>query len=222
MEDLLESNIGHGFCHAWYTRRFLQSVKVSESPGPHSGLGLSCYVQWSSPIRRFTDLQVHVCVKRYLRRRRLYELLHAGEDLPSGVDLHADLGFPDGAVLQDKGVSIGGTLTSAEDLDRDLNLLEGIGLVGAARTLQRQSQQYWLFEYVRRLHEADPNKLYVALVLGCVDPERQQYAIYVEGLGLEHRYANPGKARIETGAMLNVKVDTVSPRIGVLTFVQTV
>jgi exoribonuclease R len=218
MEDLLESNLGHGYCHAWYTRRFLQSVKVSEAPGSHSGLGLSCYVQWSSPIRRFTDLQVHVCVKRYLRRRRMYELLQAGEDLPSGIDLHRDLG----AVLRDRCVYSNGTLTSAEDLDRDLNLLEGIGLVGAARTLQRQSQQYWLFEYVRRQHEADPDKLYAALVLGCVDPERQQYAIYVEGLGLEHRYANPGKGRLETGATLNMKVDSVSPRIGVLTFVQAV
>jgi hypothetical protein len=119
-------------------------------------------------------------------------------------------------------VCTNGTRTSSDDLDIDLNLLEGIGLVGAARTLQRQSQQYWLFEHVRRQHEINPDKLYAALVLGCVDPERQQYAIYVEALGLEHRYSNPAKGRLDAGDTLTLKVDSVSPRIGVLTFVQAV
>jgi exoribonuclease II len=46
--------------HAWYARRFFNKVIVSEEIGPHYGMGLDCYVQWSSPIRRFTDLQVKI------------------------------------------------------------------------------------------------------------------------------------------------------------------
>lgn len=218
MLDLLESNAGGGYCHAWYARRFLQSVRVSEIPGPHSGLGLACYVQWTSPIRRFTDFQVHVVVKRYLRRRRLHEMLQDQQDLPAGVDLHADLGFPVGSVVRGSGVAFP---VGADDLDHDVNFFEGGGLVGAARTLQRLSQQYWLYEHVRRQREKDPDRLYSAIVLGCVDPERQLYAVYVESLGLEHRFAAPGgRGRLEVGARLQLRVDSVLPRVGTLTFVQ--
>ncbi|KAL7458873.1 hypothetical protein ACHAWC_010570 [Mediolabrus comicus] len=50
-------NMGKRYPHAWYARRFFNRVDVSEEPGPHFGMGLDCYVQWSSPIRRITDLQ---------------------------------------------------------------------------------------------------------------------------------------------------------------------
>jgi exoribonuclease-2 len=57
MVDLLENDIGDGFCHAWYARRFLSRPDITPDARPHSGLGLECYVQWTSPIRRFQDLQ---------------------------------------------------------------------------------------------------------------------------------------------------------------------
>ena len=50
--------MGKRYPHAWYARRFFKPVAVSEDPGPHFGMGLECYVQWTSPIRRLTDLQV--------------------------------------------------------------------------------------------------------------------------------------------------------------------
>jgi hypothetical protein len=100
-----------------------------------------------------------------------------------------------------------------------VDFFEGGGLIGAARNLQRLSQQYWLYEHVRRHAEEDPDRLYSAIVLGCVDPERQQYAIYVEALGLEHRYTTPGRDRLEVGARLQLRVDSVLPRVGTLTFV---
>lgn len=56
MDFLLEMN--KRYPHAWYARRFFNKVTVSEEPGPHFGMGLDCYVQWTSPIRRLTDLQV--------------------------------------------------------------------------------------------------------------------------------------------------------------------
>lgn len=218
MTDLLESQIGNGWCHAWYTRRFLQSVKVVEFPSPHSGLGLSCYVQWTSPIRRFTDLQVHMSVKRYLRRQRVSELMQQGQRIPEEL-CQLDLGLPFGAICDG---SMTDDVIGSDDVDRDLNFLDGLGLAGAARTLQRQSQQYWIYEYIRRQSEKDPHRAYPSIVLGCVDPERQQYAVYVEPFGLEHRYTSPRKQSLDTGTTLQLKVDAVSPRFGILTFVQAV
>ena len=217
MMDLLESNVGNGLCHAWYTRRFLESVSVTETKMPHSGLGLDCYVQWSSPIRRFSDLQVHASVKRYLRRRRVYELLQNGQPIPEGVSAF-DLGIPPEAMGNGRFTK---DAVTADDLDNDINFMEGVGLIGAGKRLQRQSQQYWLFEHVRRLKEANPDTKFSIVILGCVDPEKSQFAIYVKELGLEHRYTSPG-GRLEPGTELLVKVDNIQPRLGLLSFVLVV
>ena len=61
LQDLLQYK--HGYCHAWFARRFLSPVEIGPEPKPHFGLGIDCYVQWTSPIRRFGDLQVHAAVK---------------------------------------------------------------------------------------------------------------------------------------------------------------
>jgi len=216
MLDLLEYNVGNGYCHAWYYRRFMQPMKVMEMPRPHAGLGLPVYVQWTSPIRRFSDLLVHISVKRYLRRKRVYELLKEGVDLPLEITA-VDLGFPPGSVCQGK-ITIDGVEES--ELDQDINFLEGIGLIGAARLLQRRSHEYWLFEYVQRLRTRNPDLIYTAIVLGMADPEKNQYAIYVEQLGLEHRYSAPGP--LNAGTKLQLKVDKISPRGGILSFVQAI
>jgi hypothetical protein len=108
-----------------------------------------------------------------------------------------------------------------DDLDGDLDFLEGIGLNGAARTLQRQSKQYWLYEHVRRQREQDPDVTYTALVLGCVDQAKCQYAVYVQELGLETRYNSPA-GKLNIGITLTMKVDRVSPRAGILYFVRAV
>lgn len=65
------------------------------------------------------------------------------------------------------------------------------------------------------------DRAFSAVVLGCIDPARKQYAIYVGELGLEHRYSNPA-GRLEAGATLQLRVDNVSPKLGVLSFVQVV
>lgn len=214
MHELLEENVGMGLCHAWYTRRFLESVSVTETQKPHSGLGLDCYVQWSSPIRRFSDLQVHAAVKRHLRRRRVYELLRSGQPIPEEVRA-TDLGVPPEAIENGRFAEAS---TAIDDLDEDIDYMEGVGLIQAGKKLQRQSQQYWLFEYIRRLKEADLDTTFSIVVLGCVDPEKCQFAIYVKELGLEHRYTSPG-GRLEPGTELRMKVDSVAPRSGLLTFV---
>lgn len=218
MMELLEYNVGHGFCHAWYARRFLNSVTVTETVQPHSGLGLGNYVQWSSPIRRFSDLQVHEAVKRYLRRRKVYELQENGQCIPDGITA-LDLGLPENTFGSDGSLSTDSITTDI--LDEDIDYMEGVGLIGAARTLQRQSQQYWLFEHIRREKEKDRSKIYNAVVLGCIDPEKHQYAIYVKELGLEHRYSAPGGG-VKIGDGIQLKVDNVAPRGGILSFVRIV
>ena len=216
MDYLWEQNVGDGICYSWYVRRFLQPVKVVENAIPHSGLGLECYVQWTSPIRRYSDLQVHSVVKRVLRRERVNELLEAGSPIPS--DLRVDhLGLPKSDARVDSQQFKEFRYTT-DDLDLDINYFEGFGLVGAARTLQRQSQQYWLFEYVARLLKNDPDVTFQALVLGLVDRQKQQYAIYVYELGLEHRYLSVGS--LDPGTRMKLRVQSVYPQYNLLTFVR--
>lgn len=222
MNSLLEYNLGGGYCHAWYSRRFLSSVDVQETCAPHSGLGLSSYVQWTSPIRRYSDLLVHNSVKRYLRRERLYQLIQQGQPIPDDLT-ESDIGCPVPRLTDDNSKDISDNPAYAWDtssLDSDIDYREGAGLIGASRVLQRQSQQYWLFEYIRRLHDDDPDVTFDALVLGWVPgpPNKKQYAIYVYELALEHKFSSPVDHR--PGDKLKLAVAYVIPRNHQLHFVQ--
>lgn len=188
-------------------RRFFKPVQVSKEPGPHFGMGLDCYVQWSSPIRRLTDLQVcftilipifylsicfriftchsfigndhimykvHAAIKRYLRRRRVNEMLLNEVQLPSEVT-SLDLGCDITHIKTEKSV--------IKEIDV-INYKSGLGMIFAARPIQTSSTNYWLFEYIRRRIEDSNNEvMFECLVLGCVDYDRFQYAIYVYELG---------------------------------------
>jgi len=219
MMSLMEYNIGGGYCHAWYCRRFLSPVKVQEECAPHSGLGLSCYVQWTSPIRRYSDLLTHVSVKRYLRRQRVQALLSKGHGLKE-LDVTAeDIGCP---LPQRIGSDTHDHDWDLSDMDADIDFREGGGLMGAARLLQRNSEQYYLFEYIRRIHEHDPDKTWDAMVLGFSgsgDNSEKQYAIYIYELGLEYRMTSP--VNLDQGTELKLKTSIISPRAGQLAFVRT-
>jgi hypothetical protein len=104
----------------------------------------------------------------------------------------------------------------SSSIDEDIDFKVGQGLIGAARQLQRRSQQYWLFEHISRIINEDRDKaVYDALVLGCVDPDRYQYAIYIPELGLEHRYLSQ-KGPLVAGAKLALKVNSCFPSTGLL------
>ncbi|KAG7370348.1 exoribonuclease II [Nitzschia inconspicua] len=216
MMDLLEYNVGGGYCHAWYARRFLSPVTVSPVPNPHSGLGLPCYVQWTSPIRRFQDLQAHAAVKRYLRRQRIMELLQDGQPIPfevTPVDLGCELVSIDDDDDNNEDGSVRLRLDSVVD---EIDYKDRTKLIGPVVFVQRHSQKYWMLEYLRRLHEKDPSTELDVLVLGCVNPAKRQYAIYVYGLGLEWRYSSP--VGLQAGQKFKVRISNVAPNNGQLLF----
>ena len=220
MLDLRDNNVGGGYCHAWYCRRFLSPVKVMETCVPHSGLGLASYVQWSSPIRRYSDLLTHVSVKRYLRRQRLHDLLERGRNLKDFDVTAEDIGCP----LPHRTSSESSVYEwDLSDMDEDIDFREGGGLIGAARLLQRQSEQYWLFEHIRRISESDPDKTWDAMVLGWIgsaDKSKKQYAIYIYELGFEYRMTSP--INLENGLELKLRTSIISPRAGQLSFVRNI
>lgn len=214
MEDLLSNNVGGGLCHSWYARRFFSPVVVDETPKPHAGLGLECYCQWTSPIRRFGDLQVHCAIKRFLRRKKVIDIYENGEDLPPGITA-LDLGLKCPLTPE----SFKEAFASSEMLDQDINYSERAAWLRAARPLQKMSQKYWMLEHIRRLKDREPEKTFDILVLGCTNPSRQQYAIYVYELGLEWRYVSPVSS-LQAGMKFRVQVGSVLPRNGQLSFVR--
>jgi hypothetical protein len=148
-------------------------------------------------------------------------MMQKGSKVPSGlrgIDLGWATDTHDQTSQEEGGLPV---VKDRDDLDQDLDFHSGIGLIGASRTLQRQSQQYWLYEHVRRLRENDPDTIFTVLVLGCVDQVKRQYAIYVYELGLEHRYTSPA-GKLNIGITLTMKVDRVSPRTGILSFVRAI
>ncbi len=47
--------------------RTLRKAELSTEPGPHSSLGVRCYTQVTSPLRRYQDLIMHRQIKGFLR-----------------------------------------------------------------------------------------------------------------------------------------------------------
>merc|ERR1712087_458404 len=91
-------------------------------------------------------------------------------------------------------------------------------MIFAARPIQSSSSNYWLFEHVRRrVDESDGEVMFESIVLGCVNKDRFQYAVYVYELGLEHRYLSES-GELEEGTKLWLRVSSVNPRMELLTF----
>lgn len=209
MKNLGEENVGGGYCQAWYARRFFSGVKVTENANPHAGLGINTYVQWSSPIRRLSDLLVHCVVKRFLRRQKVNQFIMAGRSVPPGITA-GDLGCPvpliaNGSVSMPIGPS---------ELDTDIDYGRGQALMTASRQVQKTAQQYWLYEYLARQVETEP-PVFDAVVLGCVDKDRQQYAIYLPEIGYEHKYVSE-KGELLIGERVKLRISSVISRTGLL------
>lgn len=56
-----------GLCREVLKRYSMRGANQGPTPRRHAGLGIDAYVQFSSPIRRYTDLLAHYQVKAFLR-----------------------------------------------------------------------------------------------------------------------------------------------------------
>ncbi|GAX76950.1 hypothetical protein CEUSTIGMA_g4397.t1 [Chlamydomonas eustigma] len=81
-EDL--EAVPEGHCRAYMLRTYMTRSTVSSTPQKHSSLGLSAYVQFTSPIRRYGDLLAHYQVRAHLE----------GQPLPlSAADIDSIMGM---------------------------------------------------------------------------------------------------------------------------------
>ncbi len=153
-------------------------------------------------------VQVHSALKRYLRRKRVNELLQAGLPIPSEIS-SMDLGYDISNIEQPQ--------SSLDAIDL-IDYTSCLGMIFAGRPIQSSSSNYWLFEYIRRLIDKSHGEvMFESIVLGCVNKERFQYAIYVYELGLEHRYLSE-TGKLDEGQKLWLKVTLINPRMELLTF----
>jgi len=213
LDQLISSQDGNGYCATWYARRFFSPVSVSENPLPHFGMGLDCYVQWTSPIRRYSDLQVHAMVKRHLRREKINELMKNDDTIPAEINA-MDIGCP--VPRKKNNEWILNKFGKEDAVKYSIDFKEGVGFAMAARPLQRVSQTYWIFEYIRRLVSSSQDVAFECTVLGCIDAGRSQYAVYVHELGLEHRYLSE-LGTLDSGQIVWLKVASVNPRMQLMT-----
>jgi len=138
--------------------------------------------------------QVHSAMKRYLRRKCVNEMLQKGLPIPSELS-SMDLGYDISKIQQ----------TNDMNAVDPIDYKSGLGQIFAARPIQSSSSNYWKFEYIRKLvDKSDTEVMFESIVLGCVNRDRFQYAIYVYELGLEHRYLSES-GKLEEGRKLWLK-----------------
>ncbi|MDR0388468.1 MAG: RNB domain-containing ribonuclease [Spirochaetaceae bacterium] len=58
-----------GMAGSYQLRRCMRPRLLSAKPGLHGGLGLECYTQVTSPLRRYTDLLAHQQIRSFLAGR---------------------------------------------------------------------------------------------------------------------------------------------------------
>ncbi|GMI16069.1 hypothetical protein TrLO_g1436 [Triparma laevis f. longispina] len=200
---------------AWYERRFFEPAVIKTTPSPHSGLGVKRYVQWTSPIRRFSDIEVHSAVKRFLRVKAVEKILDDGGFIPLSI----------------RGLDLGCVMTGVED---DVDVLvdefeEGgeeevgdkKGMIEEARVITRLSRKYWILEYILRTgtehyENYGKTKVWDLMCLGRIEAGS---VCYVKEIGYEFVW-NGGE--FEIGEEFKGYVKTVEPRMGKVEWAEAV
>ena len=142
-EELLQLPAGPvRFCAL---RRCMPRSEMSMTPARHASLGLDCYVQVTSPIRRYTDLLAHFQIKAHLR----------GEVLP----------FPK-EQLQEVVYSVGNAAYEATLVERQTNRYWGL------EYLRRNAECVWQVLVLRWLREEENLGLILLEDLGLELPHR--------------------------------------------------
>lgn len=152
-----------------------------------------------------------------MRREQINNFILEGKSIPTEItalDLGCKLPIE---LLDENNEAQKGTHTEVDDDDLPIDFNEGGALFRAGRPLQRNAQQYWMYEYIRRLVNQDPKEevAFECMVLGCVDTDRDLYVVYVHELGLEHKYLSE-IGPLQPGHSFWLKVLSVNPRQGLL------
>lgn len=66
-EEATLAALPEGLCRGYALRRCMTRSTMSSSPVAHAGLGLDVYVQFTSPIRRYSEVIAHFNMKSWLR-----------------------------------------------------------------------------------------------------------------------------------------------------------
>ncbi|KAF5829392.1 hypothetical protein DUNSADRAFT_16161 [Dunaliella salina] len=64
--DEIQAATPEGICRGYMFRKCMTKSTVAPTPSRHASLGLSTYVQMTSPIRRYMDIVAHLNLKAYL------------------------------------------------------------------------------------------------------------------------------------------------------------
>lgn len=136
-EELLQ--LPAGPVRASAIRRCMPKSEMSIAPTRHASLGLDCYTQVTSPIRRYTDLLTHFQLKAHLR----------GEPLPFSPEQ-----------LREVMVSIGPIASEAVWVERQTNRYWGL------EYLRRNPDRVWQGLILRWLREDDNLALVLLEELG--------------------------------------------------------
>mmetsp|Transcript_28093 Transcript_28093/g.75873 ORF Transcript_28093/g.75873 Transcript_28093/m.75873 type:complete len:959 (+) Transcript_28093:112-2988(+) len=64
--DEIQASTPEGICKGYMFRKCMTKSTVAPTPSRHASLGLSTYVQMTSPIRRYMDIVAHLNLKAYL------------------------------------------------------------------------------------------------------------------------------------------------------------
>ena len=90
--------IPEGICQDMAMRSTMTSSTIGSTPRPHYSLGLNAYVQFTSPIRRYTDMLAHYQIKAHLR----------GDPLPFDAPTLDD-------IIENVGDTVGGAIRSQRE-----------------------------------------------------------------------------------------------------------
>lgn len=154
---------------------------------------------------------MHTIIKRYLRRKKLIQMMDDGVAMP--------LGITDDDVGCDSRIFRGGAMSFKlrnTSFDMDIDFTDHFGTMKSARRVQRSSQTYWILEFIRRM---DRGRNFEVVVLGCRNPARKQYAVYIYELGLEWTYSSP-VGNLTSGTRFVVQATNVLPHNGQMTLVR--
>jgi exoribonuclease R len=218
---------GHPWCRAAYMRKFMKRVLVSSAPRAHWSLGVEHYVQWTSPLRRHSDLVVHWQLKAWLLQEQQHaqqqqRTQNGGQQAKEG---HSMEGTDDEQkVAHDARPHRNPFIGSGwEELHAATNQRAGIRRETAR--VQRASDSYWIYEFLRQSMLED--RIFEALVIGTDRPSYEtDWRVVLLEPGVELPFnslcategSNGGTARrVEVGMTLFLRVEACVPRARTLT-----